>query len=125
MRKILWIGMILAVAVLMAACGGSGAEEPVYSAEMIADGEALYQQTCFSCHGTDGRGLPNLGKDLTTSEFVKASTDAELLAYVLVGRTADDPANTTGVTMPPKGGFEFLTEGDIESIIAFVRSIEE
>lgn len=126
--KTLRIGLILGVAVLLAACGGSsgdGETGAAYSAEAIAEGDSLFQQTCFTCHGPDGKGLPNLGKDLTTSEFVKSSTDAELLTYVLEGRTADDPANTTGIAMPPKGGFDFLTESDIESIIAFMRSIEE
>ncbi len=123
MRKTVWISLALGVAVLLAACGGD--TEPTYSPETIAEGEALFQQTCFACHGPDGKGLPNLGKDLTTSEFVKTSNDAELLAYVLEGRAADDPLNTTGVAMPPKGGFSFLTEDNINSIIAFVRSIQE
>ncbi len=131
MNKTLWISLILGVSVLLAACGGSSgvgeteAEEPAYSAETIAEGETLYGQTCFACHGADAKGIPNLGKDLTTSAFVSSSSDAELLAYVIEGRTADDPANTTGIAMPPKGGFDFLTEDDINSIIAFIRSIQE
>jgi len=128
MKKTLWISLILGVSVLLAACGGSGeteADEPAYSAAAIAEGETLYGQTCFACHGADAKGLPNLGKDLTTSEFVSSSSDAALLAYVIEGRPADDPDNTTGVAMPPKGGFDFLTEDDINSIIAFMRSIEE
>lgn len=131
MRKTLWISLVLGAGMLLAACGGSSgdgeteAEEPAYSPEMIAEGETLYGQTCFACHGADGKGLPNLGKDLTISEFVKSSSDAELLAYVLAGRTVDDPLNTTGVAMPPKGGSNFLTDDDINSIIAFIRSIEE
>lgn len=131
MRKTLWVGLILSAAVLLAACGGSSeggeteVEEPTYSAETIAEGEGLFQQTCSACHGSDGKGLPNLGKDLTAGEFVKSSTDAELLTYVLEGRAVDDPLNTTGIAMPPKGGFDFLTESDISSIIAFIRSIEE
>jgi cytochrome c5 len=128
MKKILWISLILGVSVLLVACGGSGeteSDEPAYSAETIAEGETLYGQTCFACHGPDGKGLPNLGKDLTISEFVKSSSDAELLAYVLEGRTADDPLNTTGIAMPPKGGFSFLTNDDINSITAFIRSIQE
>ena len=128
MKKARWISLILGVSVLLAACGGSGetkAEEPAYSPEMIAEGGTLFGQTCFACHGTDGKGLPNLGKDLTISEFVKSSSDAEMLAYVLEGRAVDDPLNTTGAAMPPKGGFNFLTDDDINSIIAFLRSIQE
>jgi disulfide bond formation protein DsbB len=108
----------------LVACGGTG-DAPSYSAEMISNGESLFKQTCFACHGPEGKGIPNLGKDLTTSAFVKDSTDGELLAYVLEGRPADDPANTTGIAMPPKGGFDFLSNDDIEAIIAFVRSIDE
>ena len=69
--------------------------------------------------------MPNLGKDLTTSEFVRDNDDDELLAYVLEGRAIDDPRNTTGIAMPPKGGFDFLTDDDILKIIAFTRSIQE
>ncbi len=74
---------------LLAACGcssGGGeteAEKPAYSAETIAEGKTLFGQTCFACHGADGKGLPNLGKDLTSSEFVESSSDAELLVYVI------------------------------------------
>ena len=131
MIKTPWISFVLGVSVLLAACGGSSgggnteAGKPAYSDKMIAEGATLFGQSCFACHGADGKGLPNLGKDLTDNEFVKSSSDAELLAYVLAGRTADDPLNTTGVAMPPKGGFNFLTDDDINSIIAFVRSIEE
>ncbi|GMR10481.1 MAG: hypothetical protein BMS9Abin28_1302 [Anaerolineae bacterium] len=131
MKKRLWISPVLGVAVLLAACGGSSgvgeteAEEPTYSPETIAEGKTIFQQTCFACHGPEGKGLPNLGKDLTTSAFVNSSTDVELLAFVLKGRAVDDALNTTGVAMPPKGGFSFLTENDINSIIAFIRSIQE
>ncbi len=116
------LAALLFVLVLLPACGGS---EPSaagnYSANMIQTGKGLYQQTCFTCHGPDGRGLPNLGKDLTSSEFVRDSTDAELVGYVIRGRPTDDPLNTTGVAMPPRGGFAFLTEDDIQAIIAFIR----
>jgi disulfide bond formation protein DsbB len=109
----------------LAACGGDAAEESPYSAEMISAGETTYMQTCFACHGPDAKGLPNLGKDLTTSEFFKTGTDGEMLAYILAGRAVDDPLNTTGIAMPPKGGFDFLTETDILNVIAFLRTLQE
>ena len=113
---------------LLAACGGGAGPQPsegTYPPAMVEAGRTLFGQTCFACHGPDGRGLPNLGKDLATSAFVAERSDEELLAYVKQGRPANDPANTTGITMPPKGGFEFLTDEDILKIIAFVRSIHE
>ena len=123
-QPIFWTTALM-VAGLLTACGGGGEQAaPAYPQEIVEEGKTLFLQTCFACHGQDGKGLPNLGKDLTTSEFVQVSTDDELLAYVQDGREADDPANTTGVAMPPKGGFDFLTDDDILRIIAFIRSIQ-
>ena len=127
MKKAMFIGLLLA-ALLLAACGGSAEPEPegpTYSAEMLAAGEAVFGQTCFACHGPDGKGLPNLGKDLTTSEFIRDMSDEELLAYVIEGRPADDPLNTTGIAMPPKGGFDHLTNEDILNVLAYIRSLQE
>ena len=69
--------------------------------------------------------MENLGKDMTTSEFIAGKTDAELLEFVMVGRPPDDPLNTTGVLMPPKGGNPALSDEDLVDIIAFVRSLQE
>lgn len=79
---------------------------------------------CAACHGPDGKGVPNLGKDLTTSTFAKGLTDAELVAFLKVGRDATDPLNTTGVAMPPKGGNPALTDDDLLDIVAYVRELE-
>jgi disulfide bond formation protein DsbB len=67
--------------------------------------------------------LPALGKDLTASEFFNGSSDEELLAFILVGRDANDPENTTGVAMLPRGGNPALTDEDILNIIAHIRTI--
>ncbi|WP_376791515.1 c-type cytochrome [Thermoflexus sp.] len=85
-------------------------------------GKELFAGTCASCHGPDAKGLPGLGKDLTTSVFVKQQTDAQLLEFIKKGRPATDPANTTGVDMPPKGGNPALTDQDLADIIAFIRT---
>jgi mono/diheme cytochrome c family protein len=85
----------------------------------------LFQGTCAACHGPDAKGLPTLGKDLTTSEFAKEKTDQELLAFIKVGRPVSDPLNTTNVDMPPKGGNPALSDQDLLNIIAYVRTLEE
>jgi len=80
-------------------------------------------QTCPACHGPDAKGLPGLGKDMTTSEFIKAKSDGELVEFIKAGRAPDDPLNTTGVPMPPKGANPALTDADILAIVKFIRSL--
>ncbi len=67
--------------------------------------------------------MPNLGKNLITSQFFGSKTDAELIDYVKVGRPISDPLNTTGVPMPPKGGNPALTDQEIADIIAYIHTI--
>jgi disulfide bond formation protein DsbB len=99
-------------------------EEPAPEGDAVV-GETLFQNTCAACHGSDAKGLPGLGKDLTTSEFVKGLSDAELVAFITEGRPVDDPANTRGVAMPPKGGNPDLTDEDLFDIVAYIRTLEE
>ncbi len=89
------------------------------------DGEALFKVTCPACHGLDAKGVPGLGKDMTTSEFIKGLSDPELAEFIKRGRTVDNPLNTTGVPMPPKGLNVALSDDDILAIVKYMRSLSE
>jgi disulfide bond formation protein DsbB len=102
--------------------GGQRAVERVGDS---AAGEALFQTTCFACHGTDATGLPGQGKDLTASTFPQGLSDGEFVEFVKNGRKITDPLNNTGVDMPPYGGNPALTEQDLFDIVAYVRSLEK
>ena len=117
------MAIIILSALILAACGGSA--EPTFAPEDIAQGEKLFTSTCSACHGPDAKGLPNLGKDLTTSEYVRDSDDDTLLTLLKEGRPSGHELNTTGVDMPPKGGNPALSEGDLLKIVAFMRSINQ
>ena len=134
MRKLVFLTMsILILALILVGCGGDSEApaEPAGSADEAAlegdavAGETVFQGTCSACHGPDGKGLPNLGKDFTSSEFVKGQSDAELVAFVKVGRPVGDPANTTNVDMPPKGGNPALSEQDLFDVVAYIRTLQE
>ncbi|MFH0945247.1 MAG: c-type cytochrome [Planctomycetota bacterium] len=112
-----------AVLLVLAAAGCGGGDKPTYSSAQLAEGKKLFLQTCFACHGAEGKGIPNLGKDMTTSEFIKGNTDDEMLAFLHTGRRADHPLNTTKVDMPPKGGNPALTDDQLRAIIAHVRTL--
>lgn len=112
--------------------GGGGGEESTTTAPSgggggadAAAGKTMFGQTCAACHGPDAKGLPGLGKDLTTSQFAKGLSDTALVDFVKKGRDTSDPANTTGVAMPPKGGNPALSDDDIASIVAYVRTLEK
>jgi len=92
-------------------------------AEFIASGSRLFVTSCASCHGRDAKGMPGLGRDLTTSTFVAERDDDQMLAFLLKGRDTSDPLNITKVAMPPKGGNPALNEDDLLDIIAFLRSV--
>ncbi len=138
-NKVSIISMIFALVWLFSACGGGEQQQPKSAPQPQAPaatkpaalkgdpakGKTLFVQSCSACHGQDARGLKGLGKDLVSSEFVKQKTDQELLEYVKKGRTVDDPLNTTGIPMPPKGGNPALSDQNIMDIIAYLRTIHE
>jgi disulfide bond formation protein DsbB len=88
-------------------------------------GKDAFIAYCSACHGPDAKGRPNLGKDLVASQFFGSKTDAELIEYVKQGRPVNDPLNTTGVPMPPKGGNPALTDQDIANVIAYVKTLRK
>lgn len=90
-----------------------------------AAGQALFASTCSACHGPTGEGIPGLGKDMTTSQFIAEKTDQELVDFIKVGRGSTDPLNTTGVDMPPKGGNPSLDDEDLANIVSYIRTIHK
>ncbi len=129
MRKSLVLCAVLALT--FAACGGGdtgggepgGTEAPASTGDAVV-GEQIFSETCASCHGPDARGLEGLGPDLHGNQFVAGMSDDELVEFLKVGRSADDPANTTGVAMPPKGGNPSLSDADLLDVVAYLRTLE-
>ncbi|MGD9692957.1 MAG: c-type cytochrome [Phycisphaerales bacterium] len=92
-------------------------------AAYIASGNKLYARSCIACHGADAHGMPNNGKDLIASPLLAELDDDALLEFIKRGRDISDPANTTGIVMPPKGGNPALSDDDILDIIEYLRSL--
>ena len=80
-------------------------------------GSSIYATSCASCH--DGsRPLPFGGIKLTLSTAVTGETAANLINVVLDG--LHPPEGTAGAIMP--GFSSTLTDGQLESLIAYIRS---
>jgi disulfide bond formation protein DsbB len=129
MRLLITILLLITAALVSACSGDSQAASSSTQAEdnqkaEITAGQALYMKNCSPCHGPTGAGLKGLGKPLAPSPFVEGQSDETLLAFLNTGRPRKDPANTTGIDMPPKGGNPALTDSQLLAIIAYIRSIE-
>lgn len=130
MKKILLpiVAIPLIMAIVLSACGGGSAPtEPPPAPASAGDparGEELFV-TCAACHGPNGEGVEGLGKDMTASEFIASKSDDELVEFIKVGRAPDDPLNTTGVAMLPKGGNPALSDEDLYDIVAYIRTLQK
>jgi len=117
------------VVALMALAGAARAQQapgalpPGVTAQMVKEGETLFKGAglCSACHGPDGKGLPNLGGDLTDAKWLhsKGSYD-DIVKQIMTGVTADK--STTGVVMPPKGGTT-ITDAQVKAVAAYVWSL--
>jgi mono/diheme cytochrome c family protein len=87
-------------------------------------GKQFFDETCSSCHGQNGEGVPHLGADLRTDKVVAKSTDAQLVALIEHGIPASDSRNKSHVPMPPKGANPALTKQSIEDIVLYIRQLE-
>ena len=138
------VALVFMLALLLVACGGKSkaaspdsnaqiaapvAAQPAAVSEVQGDatsGEKAYQASCVACHGPDAKGVQGLGKSLhpSDSEFIRSLSNEELVEFIKTGRQPDNPANTTGIAMPPKGGNPAISDTDLANIVAWIRSLE-
>ena len=91
----------------------------------IERGKVYYEETCAGCHGFEGEGVPGLGLPLTDSPLVIYASDLELMMFLRVGRPADHPDNTLGVSMPPSGGRPDWGNEIFTDIITYLRYLRD
>lgn len=113
--------VVLALVLTSAACGGGG--QPGSADPAVQKGKVVYDRLCATCHGRDAKGMRGLGKSLIANAFTKGLSDDELVAFLIEGRSMNDPLNETGVDMPPKGGDPTLTDEDLRNVVAFLRTL--
>jgi len=126
MKKL--IILIAALALTLAACGGSDVEStPSSSGGSSGPGDAVagadvFKGTCTACHGADLAGIDGLGKPLAPSDFVSSQSETDLAAFIAAGRSTSHPDNTTGVDMPPRGGNPSLKDQDLLNVAAYLQA---
>ncbi len=74
-----------------------------------ADGAAVYQQACFSCHASGVAGAPKLGNADDWAPRIAQGTEV-LHQHSLQGIRA----------MPPKGGFMNLSDAQVQAAVDYM-----
>lgn len=90
---------------------------------MVEAGEGLFGGAgfCYTCHGEDGRGVPQLGADLTDGEWVHTDGSYDdLVRLIRVGVSSE--VSTVGVPMPPRGGGR-LSDNQVRALAAYVWTL--
>jgi cytochrome c6 len=109
-------GFILLAAIIVSSYALAAGESANHAAAVaVADGNALYASKCATCHGKDGRGIPNWRSkgqpDFTDAKWQKAKTDAQI---------SDATKNGKGKYMP---AFKAkMSDEEIAAVVARVRS---
>lgn len=129
------IVLLIIIATIAIIAGAKRADDPAEKTVGVAGpalaavptarptGQQLFLTNCAACHGQTGRG--GSGKNLVASPFLKGLNDSQAADFIKKGRDMNDPANTTGLPMPAKGGNPNLTDEDLAAVVAFLRSIQE
>lgn len=99
----------------------------------IAEGGALFKGLCTGCHGLDGEGGPKVGGGhvigavsgiggpaLADPGFLRSASDAYIKATLMYGRIG----TPMGAYLKGRQGLVELRESEIDSIVAYLRSLE-
>ncbi|HEX6930320.1 MAG TPA: c-type cytochrome, partial [Gammaproteobacteria bacterium] len=84
-------------------------------AEADVDGKAVYEQTCFACHGTGAAGAPKFGDATAWADRIAKGMET-LHRHAIEGFTGE-----TGI-MPPKGGRTDLSDAQVKAAVDYMIS---
>jgi mono/diheme cytochrome c family protein len=98
------------------------AVSPAFAADKKV--ERLWKAKCSSCHGMDGKGQTDKGKqmkvaDYSTAEWQKSRTDEQLKKAILEGLKTEK----NGAKQEMDGFKADLTPEQIDQLIAFTRGL--
>jgi ubiquinol-cytochrome c reductase cytochrome c subunit len=91
--------------------------EPAPPADVVAQGRALFQTGCSSCHGPQGEGVVNLDGQVRGPEIANSGAAAAYY-YLTTGRMPLANPEAQPIRKPPA-----YNDEEIEALIAYVDSL--
>lgn len=93
------------------------------TSKMVSEGGGLFRTNalCHACHGVNGKGVKNLGSDLTDDEWKHIDGSyTGIVTLVTRGITAE--ASSSGIPMPPRAGAN-LSDDQVRAVAAYVWTL--
>jgi cytochrome c oxidase cbb3-type subunit 3 len=97
--------------------------DPAIMAVVRETGRALFGDNCAACHGRNASGGPGF-PNLTTNAWLWGGSPEAIAETIRVGINSAHP-QTRSSQMPAFGRDGVLPRGDIENVVAFVRSLSQ
>ena len=109
-----WLAVLPLLSSLLLASAASNASQGVISQPDVRKynlglGKAVFREKCIKCHGDIETGAPQLGSLQDWDTRIAAPVDA-LIQRALKGHGK----------MPPKGGFEELSDREVSAAVAYI-----
>jgi cytochrome c oxidase cbb3-type subunit 3 len=97
--------------------------DPAIMAVVRETGRALFGDNCAACHGRNASGGPGF-PNLTTNAWLWGGSPEAIAETIRVGINSAHPQARSS-QMPAFGRDGVLPRGDIENVVAFVRSLSQ
>src|SRR3989338_4566018 len=88
-----------------------------------ADAKEVYDKSCASCHGKDGKGDTPAGKKLKAKDYTDPAVQAALKDEELIKAVKEGIKDGDKTKM--KGFGDKLTDEEIKQLIAYIRSFKK
>ena len=88
-----------------------------------ADAKEVYDKSCASCHGKDGKGDTPAGKKLKAKDYTDPAVQAALKDEELIKAVKEGVKDGDKTKM--KGFGDKLTDEEIKQLIAYIRSFKK
>ncbi|MDP2481426.1 MAG: c-type cytochrome [Candidatus Palauibacterales bacterium] len=91
--------------------------------DMVREGKRLFGGAglCYSCHGPDGKGLPELGSNLTDGQWQHSDGSYKgIVGTIEKGVSAE--RSSTGIPMPPRAGAD-LSDDQVRAVSAYTWTL--
>lgn len=88
-----------------------------------ADAKEIYDKSCASCHGKEGKGDTPAGKKLKAKDFTDATAQAAMKDDEMIKAIKEGIKDGDKTKM--KGFGDKLTDDEIKQLIAYVRAFKK